>query len=170
MQSNKVRLAVAILTLSAAGFVSITSSESYVGAAMVPTKNDRPTLGFGSTFHENGAPVKMGETTTPPRALVMAQAHILKEEALFRKSLEGASLSQGEFDLYMNWVYQYGSGAWSTSSMRRDILAKNYAAACDDLLKYKFSGGYDCSIPGNKICAGVWTRQLERHNTCVGLQ
>lgn len=167
---SRVRVAVAGLALSAAAFVAIVQDEDYVGAAMIPTKNDRPTLGFGSTFHEDGRPVKMGDTTTPVRALIKAQAHVSKEEAIFRRSLVGAKLHQEEFDIYMNWVYQYGTGRWLTSSMRREILAGNYRAACDALLLYKNSGGFDCSIPGNKVCAGVWTRQLKRHADCMAAQ
>lgn len=163
---SKVRIVVASLTLSAAGFLGIVQSEDYVDQAMVPTKGDRPTVGFGSTFNADGSPVKMGDKTTPVRALITAQAHISKEEAAFRDSLAGASLSQVEFDVYMNWVYQYGSGAWVKSSMRREILAGDYAAACDSLLLYKYSAGYDCSIPGNKVCSGVWKRQLERNRQC----
>lgn len=164
---SKTKVIVAALTLSAAGFISIVSSESYVGTAMIPTKNDRPTLGFGSTFHEDGTAVKLGEKTTPVKALVMAQVHVSKEEVIFRKSLEGASLSQEEFDLYMDWIYQFGTGNWASSSMKKDILAGKHVQACNDLLAWKRSGGFDCSIPGNKVCAGVWTRQLARNKACL---
>lgn len=165
-----IRILVAALSLSAAGLVAIVNDESYTDKAVIPTKGDVPTVGFGSTFHEDGRRVKMGDTTTPPRALVKALAHISKEETIFRASLQGASLSQAEFDIYMDWVYQYGTGAWGKSSMRRQILAGNYLAACDALLAYKFSAGYDCSTPGNKVCAGVWTRQLKRHAQCMEVQ
>lgn len=167
---NKPKMIVAAMTLSAAAFISLVSDEGYEEKAMIPTKGDRPTLGFGSTFHENGKAVQLGESTTPVRALIKAKSHIDKEEELFRKSLEGARLSQAEFDLYMNWVYQYGTGAWSTSSMRKHILAGEYHQACDALLLYKKSAGFDCSIPGNKVCAGVWTRQLNRHKACKEAQ
>lgn len=167
---NGGRILVAVLSLSAVAFVGITNDEWYTDKAVIPTKGDRPTVGFGSTFHEDGRPVKMGDTTTPSRALVKALAHISKEEKVFRASLKGASLHQAEFDIYMDWVYQYGTGNWSKSSMRRQILAGNYAAACDALLGYKFAAGYDCSTPGNKICAGVWTRQLKRHSSCMEAQ
>lgn len=163
----RTKVLVAGLTLSASAFIGIATSEYYTDKAVIPTKNDRPTMGFGSTFHEDGTPVKLGERTTPVKALVMAKAHIDREEATFRKSLEGASLSQVEFDLYMDWVYQYGTGAWAKSSMRREILAGEHVKACNALLRYKFSGGYDCSIPGNRICAGVWTRQLKRNADCL---
>ena len=164
------RLVVASLSLSAAALVGIVAHEGYTDKAVIPTVNDRPTVGFGSTFHENGQAVKMGDSTTPVRALIKAQAHISKEEERFRASLPGVKLHQAEYDLYMDWVYQFGTGNWIKSSMRRHLLAGNYRAACDSLLLYKFSGGYDCSTPGNKRCAGVWTRQLERHAACLAAQ
>lgn len=167
---SKLRITVAALSLSAAGLIGLVSSEGYTDRAIIPTKGDRPTVGFGSTFHEDGSPVKLGDTTTPVRALIKAKAHIAKEEVIFRKSLEGVELSQAEFDIYMNWVYQYGTGAWSKSTMRKEILVGNYSQACDALLLYKKSAGFDCSIPGNKVCAGVWTRQLERHAKCKEAQ
>ena len=153
-----------------AGFIGLAVDEYYTSKAVIPTKNDRPTVGFGSTFHEDGSPVKMGDTTTPVRALIKAQAHISREETKFRASLPGVALHQAEYDNFMDWVYQYGTGAWGKSSMRRHLLAGNYPAACNALLLYKFSGGHDCSIPGNKICAGVWTRQIERHQKCMEAQ
>lgn len=90
-------------------------------------------------------------------------------------------------------LYQYGMGAWRTSAMRRELLTGNYRPACDGLLDYrKLTSArqegpgwnvsrrdaqgkpsrweFDCSTPGNKVCRGVWTRQLERHQKCMGMQ
>lgn len=167
---TRARNAVAGLALSAAAFVGIIASEGYTETAVIPTKNDRPTVGFGSTFKEDGAPVRMGDRITPVRAVQRAAAHLSREEAVFRASIPDVELHQAEYDLYMDWVYQYGTGAWSKSTMRRELLAGRYRQACDGLLLYKKSGGYDCSIPGNKVCAGVWTRQLERHARCLEAQ
>lgn len=164
------RQAVAVLSLSAAGLLGIVVHEGYTDTAVVPTKNDRPTIGFGSTYHADGTPVKMGDTITPGRALVTMQAHITKDESAFKTSLPGVLLYPGEYDLYMDWTYQYGNAAWVRSSMRRELLAGNHKAACNALLLYKMSGGYDCSTPGNKVCAGVWTRQQARHKACMELQ
>jgi len=188
-----VRNLVAVLSLSASAFVGLVIHESYTPTAVVPTQGDRPTLGHGSTFHADGSPVRMGDTTTPVRALITAQAHISREEERFRASLPGVKMFQGEYDIYMDWVYQYGTGAWQTSGMRRALLAGDYMAACDALLDYRkltssrqegpgwvvsrsnASGKpirweFDCSTPGNKVCRGVWTRQLERHQRCKALQ
>lgn len=168
------RILVASLTLSAAGFIGLVSHESYTSDAVIPTINDRPTVGYGSTFWEDGRPVKMGEKITPARALIVAQAHISKEETSFRKSLPGVKLSQAEYDIYMDWVYQYGTGAWQGSSMRTNLLNGAYPAACTSMLKYKYSGGYDCStlVNGkpNKRCWGVWERQQKRVADCMAAQ
>jgi len=168
------RKAIAGLTLSAAALFAWVLEESYTDNAVIPTKGDRPTLGFGSTFHEDGRPVKLGDTTTPVRALMKMKAHIDKEEASFVQSLPGVELHQGEYDIYRGFVYQYGTGNWWKSSMRTRLLASDYKGACDALLAYRFAAGYDCStlINGkpNKRCWGVWTRQQKRHADCVALQ
>ena len=170
MASSNVRVIVSALTLSAAAFIGLAVSEGYTERAIVPTQGDVPTVGFGSTVHEDGRRVQMGDRTTPVNALQKAQAHISKEEARFRASLPGASLTQAEYDVYMDFVYQYGSGTWSASSMRRHLLAGQHRQACDALLRYRFAGGFDCSTPGNRRCMGVWTRQQARHKACVEAQ
>ncbi|MBD8531588.1 MULTISPECIES: glycoside hydrolase family protein [unclassified Massilia] len=167
---SRARILAAALALSASAFVGIISSEGYTEAAVVPTKNDRPTVGFGSTFRDDGAPVQLGDRITPVRAVQRAAAHLSKEEAAFRASIPGVELHQAEYDLYMDWVYQYGTGAWRASTMRRQLLAGQYGAACDALLLYRKSDGYDCSTPGNRTCPGVWTRQLARHKKCMEAQ
>lgn len=167
---DKARIFVAALTLSASAFVTLLVSEGYTDNAIIPTKNDRPTNGFGITYNSDGSAVKLGEKTNPVRALITAQAHISKEEQIFRNSLPGVKLYQDEYDLYMDFIYQFGSGTWLKSSIRRNLLAGNYLEACNALLLYKYSGGFDCSTPGNKRCAGVFTRQLERNRKCLSIQ
>ena len=164
------RIAVAVLSLSAAGFASWQASEGFAPVAVIPTKGDVPTIGHGSTRYEDGTPVRMGDTITPDRSEVLARNLNSQAEKQFAASLPGVKLHQDEFDIYMDFVGQYGIGTWLKGSPRRDLLDGNYAQACHDLLKYKFAAGYDCSTPSNKRCAGVWTRQLERHAKCIGAQ
>jgi lysozyme len=168
--NSDVRIIVSALAISFAAFVGIAKHEGYEEKASIPTKNDRPTNGFGSTFNADGSAVKLGEKTDPVRALVTAHAHIAKEEAKFKESLTGVYLTQAEYDTYLDWTYQFGTGAWIKSSMRKRLLEGDYVAACNALLLYKYSGGYDCSTPGNKRCAGVWTRQQERNKKCLAIQ
>jgi GH24 family phage-related lysozyme (muramidase) len=168
--ANKARVGVVGLAISAAAFIGLVMSEGFTDSAVIPTKGDRATVGHGSTFWEDGTPVKMGEKITPTRAIQLAGQHISKEEAIFRASIPGVALHQAEYDIYNDWIYQYGTGAWNGSSMRRELIAGNYVAACNALLRYRFAAGYDCSTPGNRRCSGVWTRQLERHAACMAAQ
>ena len=163
-------MAVAALTLSAAAFTTWKVSEGFTDTAIIPTRGDVPTIGHGSTRYEDGTPVRMGDKITRERADILARNLLTKDEKRVAASLPGAVLHQEEFDVYVDFVGQFGIGNWHKSSMRRHILAGDYVAACKSLLKYKFSAGYDCSQVGNKVCPGVWTRQLERHKKCMEAQ
>ena len=170
MSQLRQRIAVGLLTVSLAGFGAWKASEGFTDTAVIPTKGDVPTIGHGSTRYEDGKPVKMGDTITRPRAELLARNLMTQDERQFAASLPGVKLHQVEFDLYMDFTGQYGIGNWRSSSMRRDLIAGEYARACTDLLKYRYAAGFDCSTPGNKRCWGVWSRQLERHAKCKDVQ
>ncbi|AZG14921.1 glycoside hydrolase family protein [Cupriavidus pauculus] len=166
----KQRIAVAALTMSAAGFAGWQASEGFTDHAVIPTKGDVPTIGHGSTRYEDGRPVRMGDKITRERAAILARNLMTADEKRFVASLPGVKLHQAEFDVYMDFVGQFGIGNWRASSMRRDLLMGDYVGACNALLLYKYSAGYDCSTPGNKRCYGVWTRQLGRNRKCLESQ
>ena len=170
MSQVRNRIAVSLLTMSLAGFGAWKANEGFTDHAVIPTKGDVPTLGYGSTRYEDGAPVRMGDTITRPRAEVLARNLNSQAEKEFAASLPGVKLYQEEFDLYMDFVGQYGMGTWRKGSPRRYLIDGNYVGACEALLLYRFAAGYDCSTPGNKRCPGVWTRQLERNAKCKAVQ
>ncbi len=163
------RQAVAVLSLSAAGLVGLVVKESYTSTAVIPTQGDRPTVGFGSTFRDDGTPVKMGDAITPQRALARTLAHVAKDEQGIRACVT-APLHQAEYDLMVDFSYQYGVQTLCRSAIVSLANQGDYMGSCGAYLRYRFAARYDCSTPGNKRCAGVWTRQLERHKTCMELQ
>lgn len=164
------RIAAALLTISVAGFSAWKASEGFTDHAVIPTQGDVPTIGHGSTKYEDGRPVRIGDRITRERAEVLAHNLLKADERQFAASLPGVRLYQEEFDLYMDFVGQYGVGNWRSSTMRRNLLAGDYVAACKALLRWRFAAGYDCSTPGNKRCPGVWTRQLQRNRKCMEAQ
>jgi GH24 family phage-related lysozyme (muramidase) len=169
--SKRVRTVVGALAVSAAAFTTWQAREGFTDHAVIPVKGDVPTIGHGSTHYENGAPVKMGDTITRKRADQLARNLMSKDEQAFKASLPPSTmLTQDEYDVYIDFVGEYGIGTWNLSSMRRDVIAGRYAQACADLKKYRFVAGYDCSTPGNHRCYGVWTRQLARYNQCMGFK
>lgn len=170
MSQVRNRIAVGLLTMSIAGFSTWKLNEGFTDHAVIPTKGDVPTLGYGSTRYEDGAPVRMGDTITRPRAEILARNLNSQAEKEFAASLPGVKLYQEEFDLYLDFVGQYGMGTWRKGSPRRYLIDGNYVGACEALLLYRFAAGYDCSTPGSKRCPGVWTRQLERNAKCKAAQ
>jgi len=161
------RLAISALVLSGSALVALVAQEGYTDKAIVPVKGDVPTLGHGSTTHADGTPVRMGDTTTPVKALQRTLAYVQKQDMQIKQCVT-ADLYQIEYDTLADFGYQYGIGALCKSSMVRLANAGDYAGSCKAYLQYRFVAGYDCSTPGNKRCYGVWTRQLKRYNDCMG--
>lgn len=171
---SKQRVAAALLTLSAAGFGLWRTHEGFTAAPVIPTRGDVPTIGHGSTRYEDGTPVKL---TDPPitrkRAEELARNLNRQAEQAFVATIPGVKLTQGEFDLYMDFVGNFGLKNWKESSMRRLLMAGQFRQACDALLMWRRQGGRDCSLPENagpQGCRGVWTRQQDRHARCVAEQ
>ena len=165
---NKQRTAIGALVLSAAGLIGLVSHEGYRDRAYVPIPGDRPTVGFGSTFNPDGSPVKMGDTVTPQKALRMTLAHIGKDELNLKRCVTG-ELSQAEYDLLVDFAYQYGSVTACKSSMVRHINAGEYVQACQAYGRYRFVAGRDCSVRSNG-CYGVYLRSQERVARCMDAQ
>lgn len=167
---NKTKISVILLAASAAFFVHVKNKEGYTAYPVVPVPGDRPTQGHGSTFKPDGTAVKMSD---PPISRATAdkwlRLDVAKREIPFKNSLKGVKLSQTEYDLYLDFMYQFGQSNWTGSSMLENLKAGKYKAACDSLLAYKYVAKRDCSIRSNG-CYGVWTRQVERHEKCMGAQ
>jgi len=161
------RIAISALVLSGSALVALVAQEGYTDKAIVPVKGDVPTLGHGSTTHADGTPVRMGDTTTPVKALQRTLAYVQKQDMQIKQCVT-ADLYQIEYDTLADFGYQFGIGALCKSSMVRLANAGDYAGSCKAYLQYRFVAGYDCSTPGNKRCYGVWTRQLKRYNDCMG--
>lgn len=167
--SNKTKYLVYGLAASAAFFTSLEIHEGY-SAKPYKDSGGVVTQGIGSTVKPNGQFIKMSDPAiTRKTAQEWVKAHVSKDEVAFRKSLDGVKLSQAEYDIYLDFSYNFGAANWRSSSMLRNLKQGKYKAACDSLLKWKYVAKRDCSIRSNN-CYGVWTRQLERHSKCLGAQ
>lgn len=157
------------LSASAALLVSLVVSEGYTEKAVIPVKGDVPTVGFGMTYRPDGTPVQMGDRTNPIDAIQRSLSHIQKDE-IGIKNCVTAPLSQVEYDLMVDFAYQYGVPTLCRSSMVKKANIGDYVGSCKAYLQYKRVNGYDCSTPGNKRCWGVWQRSVERYNECMEAQ
>jgi len=166
--SNKTKYVVGSLVVSATFFTSLIGYEGYSSKPYLDS-GKVATIGIGSTKYENGSTVKMTDKPiTKERAIQISKAHISKDEVAFRKSLQGVKLTQTEYDVYLDFVYNFGQSNWNQSSMRRLLLQNKPRQACDALLKWKYVAKRDCSIRSNG-CYGVWSRQLDRRQKCISV-
>lgn len=167
--SNKTKYIVTMLTAISLGGVAYTQSKE--GTVLIPYYDSGKvaTVGTGTTVYPNGQKVKITDPKiTHKQATEYLKIHMAKDAKTFNKTLLGIPLSQTEYDLYMDFTYQFGTGAWSGSSMLRNLKQSKYKAACDSLLKWKYVAKRDCSVRSNN-CYGVWVRQVERHSKCMGV-
>lgn len=159
------RIAIGALSLSAAAFVALIGHEGYTDKAVIPIPGDRPTVGFGSTFKEDGSPVKMGDTTTPQKAVSRSLSHIAKDESVLKQCVK-SPLTQTEYDVLVEFSYWFGAKRTCNSDIVRHINSGSYVDACAAYLLYRKAAGKDCSIASNK-CSGVWKRAQERNIKCL---
>lgn len=158
-------MAILVLALSAAGLVKIATDEGYTAKAVPdPVKGTAvPTLGFGTT-----GGVKMGDTTTPVKALQRKLADVQKLEGAIKRCVK-VSLHQYEYDAYVNFSYNVGATAFCGSRMVQLLNAGQYEAACNEFPRWKFVGTTDCSLPQNaKTCGGIVARRERSRLQCLG--
>lgn len=165
------RTRVAVLVLSAAGVTTIANWEGFRDKAYLPTKNDRPTVGFGSTYNSDGTPVKMGQTITREAATKLLTTKANDVYAVAVKKCAPYELFQYEFDAYVDFTYNLGAGVFCNSRIPKYIAEQNYEAACKEMLKYN----KQCTkLPnGTKSCIvlpGLDKRRKDNYEKCMGAQ
>lgn len=149
-----VRMTVGALTLSAAAFVGIVAHEGYSDRAIIPVPGDVPTLGFGTTEG-----VRLGDTTTPPKAVARALQDVTKYEGALKRCVT-VPLHQHEYDAYVSLAYNIGPTAFCGSTLVRKLNALDYVGACQEILRWdRFQG---------KPLRGLTLRRQAEHQRCVG--
>ena len=119
--SLKKRLAVGVLSLSAAGLLSIAGYEGFSDKAYIPIEGDVPTIGFGSTQG-----VKMGDVITVPQALDRLRRDI---------TVADTSLA-----------FNIGTDAFCRSTLVVKLNGGDYAGACEEIKRWVYAGGR--RVPG----------------------
>ena len=98
-----IRMSVKGMVLAASVIVGIAASEGYVRDAMIPVPGDVPTIGFGSTKD-----VRMGDTTTPVRALVRLLDEVDTIYAQGVRTCVLVPLFPWEFAAFVSLAYNIG--------------------------------------------------------------
>lgn len=166
--NGRARIVVAALSISGAGLVGIALHEGYTDEAVIPIPGDRPTYGFGSTTRPDGAPVRMGDTITPPVALRKSLSDIeIKFETPLRQCIK-VPLHQHEWDFAVSMSYNVGASGFCNSTIVKRWNAGDYAGGCEAVMMWKYAAGKDCSIRANN-CYGLIIRREKERRQCLGL-
>jgi lysozyme len=159
---------VAALTLSAAALVGIVLHEGYSDRAIIPVKGDVPTIGFGSTTKPDGTPVKLGDTTTPPKALARALTDVQQFEGALKQCVT-VPLAQHEYDALVSFAYNVGRRAFCQSTLVKKLNTGDYTGACSEILRWRYFQGKDCALAANaRLCGGLAKRREAEYRQCIG--
>lgn len=151
----KARLVIGALTLSASTLVGIALHEGYTDRAIIPVPGDVPTKGFGTTKG-----VKMGDKTTPTRALIDLLNDASEAEQAVKRCAP-VPMYLHEFNAYVTLTYNIGQGAFCKSTLSRKLNAGDYDGACAEILRWDYAGG--------RKLRGLTLRREAEYKQCKGL-
>lgn len=157
--TSKPRKTAMTLVLSMASIIGIAAFEGYTEKAVIPVPGDVPTYGYGTTRHEDGNPIRMGEATTREQAMRDLQRDA-GEFAQAVKRCAPVPMYQHEFDAYVSFTYNVGSNAFCKSTLAKRLNALDYAGACRELLKWD-------KVQGRAV-QGLTNRREAEYNQCTG--
>ena len=149
------RRVVGALVVSAGCIVGIASHESYMGSAYRDSVG-KPTIGYGETKG-----VKMGQKTTPDRALVQLYKSVNSHADEIKKCIS-VPVYQHEYDAFVSASYNIGSAAFCRSTLVKKLNAGDYAGACMELKRWVYAGK-----PKRRLKGLVKRREAE-YRTCIG--
>lgn len=150
----KKRNIMASLALSATALISLATYEGYREEAYIPVPGDVPTIGFGTTEG-----VKMGDTTTPERAMIRLLSDARKYEQAVKRCVK-VPLRSYEYDAFVSLAYNIGPYAFCTSTLVKKVNMGDYKGACAEIDRWVYQNG--------KPLKGLIKRRAKERATCEG--
>ena len=121
--------------------------EAYLCPASVPT------IGYGSTYYEDGRPVKLGDAITQERADQLFEA-IAEDFAKRVRSLLKVGLNENQFSALVSFTYNVGVANLKKSTLLKKVnIYPSDPTITDEFLKWNKAGG--------KVLAGLTRRREE---------
>lgn len=153
---HRPRISVAALTVSAAALVGIATWEGYRDDAYDDGVGVQ-TIGWGTT-----AGVKPGDRIDPTRALIKLHQDAQRHASELAVCIGEVPLHQHEWDAYVGWAYNVGTGAACRSTLVRLLRQQppDYDGACRELLRWTRAGGREMR--------GLVKRREAEYRLCMG--
>ncbi|PXW28266.1 lysozyme [Paraburkholderia caballeronis] len=118
--------------------------------------------------------VCFGETDVPMQRYTLPECKQILDSSLagYASSVRAMTpgfdaLTDGQKVAVIDFAYNAGLGSYRSSTLRRRYAAADFPAACDEFLKWRFTGGRDCSVASSG-CTGIYTRRRAERAACLG--
>ena len=145
------------------GIALAASVGNYEGFSSTPyhATPDEPflTLGYGSTRHSDGTPIKSTDRITREDATKLMQGELEAYKKLMLKCVK-VPLYQYEFNAYASVTYNIGPTNFCSSTLVKKLNQEDYKWACQQILKWDKQKG--------KTLKGLTARRQEEYLTCLG--
>lgn len=121
--------------------------EGFRAKPYLPTPDDVPTIGYGTTVYPDGRAVTLKDPPcTRAKAREWLAAHLEEVVGTALKTFVKVPLTENQRIALGSLIYNIGSGAFSRSTLLRLLNRKDYAGAADEFLKWNKQKGK--TLPG----------------------
>lgn len=135
------------MKLSSSGMALIEGFEGFRSKAYKVVKTEKYyTIGYG----HYGPDVRFGDTITKAKAETLLKSDVSTAEKAVNEYVK-VKLNQNQFDALVSFVYNVGAGAFSTSTLLKELNEGDYQAASAQFPRWNKSGG--------KVLPGLVTRR-----------
>ena len=118
--------------------------KSFEGLSLKPylCSANVPTIGYGSTYYENGIRVQMSDAPITKQRAEQLLQHTADRFALKVANLIKKPITQNQFNALVSFAFNVGSGALASSTLLKLVnINPNDAMIAKEFLKWNKGGG-----------------------------
>ncbi len=122
------------------GLNLIKSFEGFVSTPYMPTPEDVPTIGYGTTVYPSGKRVSLKDGPVSESKATEYLANDVRECEQVIGLIVKVALTQNQFDALVSFIYNVGSTAFRKSTLVKLLNGGDYRGAADQLLRWDKQG------------------------------
>jgi lysozyme len=100
-----------------------------------------PTIGYGSTFYEDGTKVKLTDAPITEARAMDLLGNVVNDFSKQVNKLIKVEVTQHQYDALVDFAYNVGVGNLSSSTLLKKLNAKLYAETAEQFLRWNKAGG-----------------------------
>lgn len=128
------------LTTDSAGITLITSFEGF-SSTPYTDQNGIPTIGYGSTYYQDGTKVTMDDSSiSQDQAVQILQSYVTKFENIINQHVI-VELNQNQFDALVDFTYNIGPGNFVSSTLLHLLNQSEYDQVPAQFMRWNKTGG-----------------------------